>query len=141
MNSYLDESFSIGKLTEELNNELSQFYFAWVDGKVVAYLKLNLGKAQTELKEKDGLEIERIYVMGAYHGKKVGQLLYEKAIQIATEINAKYVWLGVWENNHRAISFYSKNGFVEFDKHAFWVGTDKQMDLMMKKVLKNDNHV
>jgi ribosomal protein S18 acetylase RimI-like enzyme len=67
----------------------------------------------------------------------VGQLLYNKAIQIANEINAAYVWLGVWEHNHRAISFYKKNGFIEFDRHIFRLGTDEQIDLMMKKKLVN----
>lgn len=70
-----------------------------------------------------------------YHGKKIGQILYAKAIKVATEISAEYVWLGVWEENQRAISFYKKNGFIEFDKHIFKLGNDEQTDIMMKKVL------
>lgn len=58
--------------------------------------------------------------------------LYDKAIQIARDKNADYVWLGVWEENPRAISFYKKNGFVEFDKHIFKFGNDEQTDIMMK---------
>ncbi len=46
-----------------------------------------------------------------------------------------YVWLGVWEENKRAIQFYAKNGFVEFDKHIFVLGNDAQTDIMMKKQL------
>jgi hypothetical protein len=42
---------------------------------VIGYLKLNSGASQTELKEDTALEIERIYVLKAYHGKAVGQLL------------------------------------------------------------------
>jgi len=56
------------------------------------------------------MEIERIYVLAAYHGKKVGQILYDKAMQVAEEINSPFVWLGVWEKNPRAIRFYEKNG-------------------------------
>ena len=135
MAHYLTESLSAGKLTHELSNEQSQFYFATIDNVVVGYLKLNLGEAQTELRDKAGLEIERIYVLKEFHGKKVGQLLYNKAIEIANEIRAEYVWLGVWEKNFRAMSFYKKNGFVEFDQHVFMLGTDKQTDIMMKKIL------
>jgi ribosomal protein S18 acetylase RimI-like enzyme len=138
MNDYLTTSFSSEKLSSELGNQSSQFYFAVVDAEVVGYLKLNLGQAQTEIKDNHALEIERIYVLQAFHGKKVGQLLYDKAIQIAEQINASYVWLGVWENNHRALSFYKKNGFVEFDKHIFRLGTDEQTDLMMRKDLVNN---
>ncbi len=85
-----------------------------------------------EIKDKNYLEIERIYVLKEYHGKKVGQLLYENAIKIAKSKNAEYVWLGVWEKNPRAIRFYEKNGFVAFDKHIFKLGNDKQTDIMMK---------
>jgi len=42
------------------------------------------------------------------------------------------VWLGVWDQNPRAISFYKKNGFIEFDKHVFRLGNDEQTDLMMR---------
>jgi diamine N-acetyltransferase len=132
MQSYLDEKFSKEKLTEELRNKNSQFYFAVLDNNAIGYLKINFGESQTELQDEKSLEIERIYVSKEFHGKKVGQLLYEKAIQTAQEKNADYVWLGVWEENHRALSFYKKNGFVEFDKHIFRLGNDEQTDIMMK---------
>ncbi|NAW51791.1 GNAT family N-acetyltransferase [Elizabethkingia argentiflava] len=135
MRKYLEDGFSIEKLTEELNNKHSEFYFAVMDEKVLGYLKLNFGASQTELKDNNSLEIERIYVLQEYHGKKVGQVLYEKAIKVAYEKEAIYVWLGVWEENRRAMRFYEKNGFVEFDKHIFKLGDDEQTDIMMKKFL------
>ena len=140
MAKYLDEGFSFEKLTAELNDEQSAFYFALLDKNVIGYLKLNFGESQTELKDDKGLEIERIYVLQEFHGKKVGQVLYEKAMQIADQINADYVWLGVWEENPRAISFYNKNGFEEFDKHIFRLGDDEQTDIMMKKKLGAKSH-
>ena len=133
MVKYLAEGFSIEKLTEELNNAHSEFYFAVIEKDVVGYLKLNFGASQTELKDSSSLEIERIYVLRKYHGKKVGQVLYDKAIQVAKEKKVNYIWLGVWEENPRAIRFYEKNGFVEFDKHIFKLGEDEQTDIMMKK--------
>jgi diamine N-acetyltransferase len=132
MARYLAESFSIEKLTTELNNPDAAFYFAVQDEEVIGYLKLNTGASQTELKDSRALEIERIYVAKAFHGKKVGQLLYEKAIQVARKAGLEYVWLGVWEENARAIRFYEKNGFVPFDKHLFKLGDDIQTDIMMK---------
>jgi diamine N-acetyltransferase len=137
MKKYLEEEFSTEKLTFELNNPGSKFYFALLDKNVIGYLKLNFGKSQTEIKDDRALEIERIYVLKEFHGKKAGQLLYEKAMQIAGKKNTDYVWLGVWEENARAIKFYKKNGFVEFDKHTFILGNDEQTDIMMRKELKD----
>jgi ribosomal protein S18 acetylase RimI-like enzyme len=135
MRKYLEENFSDAKMKEELSNPQSVFCIAWEDETPVGYLKVNSGLAQTELQDGSALEIERIYVKNAYHGKKVGQLLYEKALEIAQQKETSYLWLGVWEENPKAIRFYEKNGFVAFDKHIFKLGQDEQTDIMMKKVL------
>lgn len=132
MKNYLEGGFSNEKLTTELNDKNSEFYFATLDNEVIGYLKINFGPSQTELKDSKALEIERIYVSKEFHGQSVGQLLYDKAIQMAKLKNVDYVWLGVWEENPRAIRFYKKNGFVEFDKHIFKLGNDEQTDIMMK---------
>lgn len=132
MQLYLDTAFSEDQLKRELLNPDSEFYFAQLDGKYIGYLKINIGEAQTELKMNTSLEIERIYVIKEFHGKKVGQKLFEKALQIAKERKLKIIWLGVWEKNPRALRFYEKNGFVAFDKHIYPVGDDPQTDIMMK---------
>ncbi|HMQ47884.1 MAG TPA: GNAT family N-acetyltransferase [Saprospiraceae bacterium] len=137
MKKYLEEGFSIDKLAAELNDKNADFYFAALDNMVIGYLKINFGQSQTELKDDKALEIERIYVVEAYHGKEVGQLLFDKAIQIAKEKNLDFIWLGVWEENPRAINFYKKNGFVAFDKHIFKLGNDQQIDILMKLKLNN----
>ena len=137
MQAYLDASFSSEKLLAELNNINSAFYFAMEknSNKIVGYLKVNTGDAQTEKNDLNAFEIERIYVDKAYFGKKVGQLLFDKAIEIANSKKVSYVWLGVWEENHRALAFYTKNGFKAFDKHLFKLGNDVQTDIMMKLTL------
>ena len=135
MRTYLDNNLSTARLTQQLNNQSSQFYFAVREEAVIGYLKINTGQAQTVLQDHQALEIERIYVRKAFHGEKVGQLLYEKAMAIAAELAVNYVWLGVWEKNARAIRFYSKNGFEPFDQHIFKLGDDVQTDIMMKKPL------
>lgn len=138
MKKYLSESFSIAQLTEELSNELSRFYFAKLNNQVIGYMKLNTGEAQKENPKENALEIERIYVLKDFHGKKIGQLLYNKAIELAEEIAVDHVWLGVWEKNSRAIAFYTKNGFVQFDEHVFMLGDDKQLDILMKKDIRRN---
>jgi len=135
MRAYLAEGFSAEKLLAELHNPHSAFYFAELDSAVIGYLKVNTGPAQTEQQKGNTLEIERIYVLQTYHGKKVAQVLYDQAMQLATHAQADYVWLGVWEENPRAIRFYQKNGFVAFDQHVFKLGDDEQTDILMKKPL------
>ncbi|RYY94700.1 MAG: GNAT family N-acetyltransferase, partial [Chitinophagaceae bacterium] len=70
MRQYLDTGFADAKLLAELEHPESAFYFAEAGGVVVGYLKLNWGAAQTEAQEPGALEIERIYVLREFHGKK-----------------------------------------------------------------------
>ena len=133
MERYLTENFSEEQLARELSNPDSFFYVAEVNGHVVGYLKLNTAHAQTEPQAADALEIERIYVLSNYHGGGVGQALYHHAMSVAEDRKASYVWLGVWEHNHRALRFYAKNGFIAFGTHIFQLGNDQQTDILMKK--------
>ena len=132
MQHYLENNFSKEQLTKEIENNYSEFYFAILENKVIGYLKINYSTAQTELKDDHTLEVERVYVRNNYYGKGVGQQLLDYAIQIAKQKNMQSVWLGVWENNHRAINFYKKNGFVTFDTHVFMLGEEAQSDYMMR---------
>ena len=133
MERYLTENFSEEQLARELSNPDSFFYVAEVNGHVVGYLKLNTARAQTEPQAADALEIERIYVLGSYHGGGVGQALYHHAMSVAEDRKASYVWLGVWEHNHRALRFSEKHGFIAFGTHIFQLGNDQQTDILMKK--------
>lgn len=135
MDRYLEENMTEEKLLEEWSTVGSSFYFAYVDEALAGYLKTNTGAAQTELKEDNGLEIERIYVSGAYQGMQLGQQLMAKAQEAARAQNKSFVWLGVWEHNHKAIGFYRKNGFEIFDQHVFRLGNDEQTDVLMKLIL------
>ena len=132
MQQYIDHFFSISKLETELSDPGSQFYFAMKDGRAVGYLKLNLGNAQTEMREDNGVEVERIYVDKDLQGNNIGQLLFDLALQIAHERHAQYLWLGVWEKNPGAIRFYERNGLSQFSTHPFKLGDDLQTDIMMK---------
>ena len=135
MNEYLEERFSETQVHDELKNLESIFYIAWDQEDPIGYLKLNIGAAQTEFKMEDHIEIERIYVYASHHGKQVGQLLFFKALEIAKNLRVPTIWLGVWEENARAINFYKKNGFEEFDKHIFKLGKDEQTDILMKRAV------
>ena len=95
-------------------------------------MKINFNKAQTEKNHDNTLEIQRIYVLQKYKGKKIGKMLIEEAKKIAMENSLRYIWLGVWEKNYSAIKFYEKQGFKNFDTHIFKLGNDEQIDNLMK---------
>jgi ribosomal protein S18 acetylase RimI-like enzyme len=135
MEAYSAVTFTRQNMLDQLTNPNSHFYFATLGDEIAGYIKLNFGDAQTDLKDNNALEIERIYVSAEHHGKKIGKQLLTFAIETAMDKNFDYVWLGVWEHNHNALGFYEHNGFEVFSRHEFLLGNDRQTDLLMKKEL------
>jgi ribosomal protein S18 acetylase RimI-like enzyme len=135
IDAYAVKAFTLQKFRQELSNPYSYFYFGIVDDNIAGYIKINLNIAQTELQDPNALEVERIYILQQYQGQQLGKQLLSFAINTAVNKTLKYVWLGVWEHNYKAISFYESQGFVMFGSHPFVLGNDKQTDLLMKKEL------
>jgi diamine N-acetyltransferase len=135
MKIYLAKAFSRDQLLKEISDPASTFLLALDEGTVVGYAKLKEGESRSELNGERGIEIERIYTLKDYLGKRVGKLLMQTCLDIAAQRGYKLVWLGVWEYNPRAIAFYEKWGFEKFGSHAFLLGNDLQTDLLMKKKL------
>jgi ribosomal protein S18 acetylase RimI-like enzyme len=136
MADYLAEAYTIEKLTRELNDAESFFYFVLLDGEIAGYLKLNIGDAQSENMGPDSLEVERIYVRRAFQRRGLGRVFIEEAIKVAVEAGKRVVWLGVWEHNPNAIAFYEKMNFRKTGaSHDFYMATDRQTDILMVRDL------
>jgi ribosomal protein S18 acetylase RimI-like enzyme len=130
---YLAASFSRAKLETELKNPDSTFYFLYSDDALAGYMKINRGHAQTDLKDPEALEIERIYVTRDFQGLGLGKALVDKAMEAARQARKKTVWLGVWEKNGNAIAFYKKMGFAKTGTHDFYIGSKRQTDFIMRR--------
>ena len=60
MQKQMREALLTQKLREEIKDPDTDFYFAILDKEVIGYLKLNTGDAETDIKDGDAIEIERI---------------------------------------------------------------------------------
>ncbi|MCG1010750.1 GNAT family N-acetyltransferase [Salinicoccus sp. ID82-1] len=136
IDAYLSTAFTSGKLLKELENPHSYFYFIYYQNSLAGYLKVNIEDAQTEKMKGNSLEIERIYVLDKFQKQGLGKQLFNQVLDLAQELNREKIWLGVWEKNTNAIRFYEKLGFLQIDEHAFYMGDDRQIDIIMSKSLK-----
>lgn len=132
MGDYLSNNLSLAKLSDEFNAPESEFYFAYMDGELAGYLKLNYQHCVSGPSENAKLEIERIYIRRIFQRKHIGQDLLDKAKKRAIELGCNQIVLGVWEHNHGAISFYERNGFIPIGSQIFMLGKDRQTDILMR---------
>ncbi|MFM7706731.1 MAG: GNAT family N-acetyltransferase [Gammaproteobacteria bacterium] len=80
-------------------------------------------------------EIQRFYLLQKFHGAGLAATLMSACLEMLRTRGSDVAWLGVWEENPRAIAFYRKQGFVEVGRKVFMVGTDPQRDLVMARTL------
>ena len=137
MNTFLYNNYSADQIRSELLNPASSFFFLYMDCALAGYIKINEASAQSDIHDVDALELERIYVSREVQGKGLGSFLMKQTVAIAKQKEKKYIWLGVWEKNRRAISFYRKHGFYIIGTHEFVIGEDIQTDYIMRRDLKS----
>ena len=132
---YINGTFTKKIIEHEMKQPGTVFFLAVDDRRAAGYAKIRTSHPPHGLDAKSSLEIERLYVHREYLGKRVGHLLMQTCFAYARKKEARTLWLGVWEHNERAISFYEKNGFAKFGEHVFMLGDDAQTDWLMKKDL------
>ncbi|MBU3676281.1 MAG: GNAT family N-acetyltransferase [Chitinophagaceae bacterium] len=132
---YIEQQLSISTLEVEYNTENSNFYLLQWNNELVGYIKLNWFKNQENLFSSHDVEIERIYILQSFQGKKIGTRTLQWIQHQAFIKGGDSLWLGVWEHNEKALQFYIKQGFVVFGSHHFLLGHDVQTDLLMRKLL------
>jgi ribosomal protein S18 acetylase RimI-like enzyme len=132
MQTYSDYAFTDEKVLSEIKDTKSTFYFANSADETIGYFKIKREATYKEGAVANGMQLERIYVLGKYQGQKMGQFMLEEVMNLARKGGAAYLWLGVWEKNIRAVRFYERNGFVLDGKVAFKLGEEGQWDYLMK---------
>lgn len=131
MGLFLEKNYRREVFEGEMKEEGVVFFLAYLEGKAVGFSKVRVGYEPEEVK--GALEVERIYVDQDYQGKKIGWALMENNIGYGKEKGFEVIWLGVWEHNEGAIRFYRNGGFVFFGEHDFWLGEERQRDVLMKR--------
>jgi diamine N-acetyltransferase len=137
MQAFLHLYYDEEPLLVQLRNPNITYYFAKHMGKPIAYMSLGMEQPNfTETGAAKALELKRLYVANAYHGKKVAQQLMDIFFEHATQQQAPFAFLGVWEYNYKAQNFYKKYGFQKTKNcHAFPIGETEQTDIYLVKRL------
>jgi len=135
MGAYLAEAFGPEQQASELADPHVVFLIAEVNGDARGYVKLQVGETPDCVAGSKPMELARIYVLRAWLGKGIGDILMESAIARAIADGHGSMWLGVWQSNERAQRFYQKWGFEIVGTHFFQLGSDRQTDYLMERSL------
>jgi ribosomal protein S18 acetylase RimI-like enzyme len=134
MDKFMNEQFTKEKLMAEVGMEENHFLLAYHNSLLAGYVKLKNGP-DPALNSVNAIEISRIYARKTFIGKGIGKALMQASLAQAETMQKEWIWLGVWEQNQRAIQFYTAFGFKKFSEHDFLLGDDLQRDWLMKRRL------
>ena len=133
--AYTAASFSVARMTAELEDPASIFLIAELNGSAAGYAKLHDGEPENCIEGANPIELVRIYVSRDWLGRGAGEQLMRACLDEARQAGHETIWLGVWERNERAQAFYRKWNFRTVGEHMFRLGSDLQRDLVMERSL------
>lgn len=81
------------------------------------------------------VELSKFYVRPEYHGRGAAAALMSATLKLAAASGLPGVWLGVNQENARAIRFYSKSGFRRVGTKRFRLGDRFEDDFILEQAL------
>jgi len=131
MAAYIAEHFHEARQKSELLNPAMTTLLLECSNKIAGFAQLCHEPVPIEGFQAE-VELRRIYLDKAWHGKGMARLLMKKVAGAAASLSAQAIWLAVWDANIRAITFYRKVGFEVIGAQEFRVDTLVQNDLVMR---------
>lgn len=108
-----EQAYPEEKLRAEITDPNNLHYIVYDEQEAPqGYLKLRISATLSGYTEKDGLEIERIYLHKAATGKGVGRQLMELSETIARQHQKETLFLKAMDSSQDAIGFYQRMGYT-----------------------------
>jgi ribosomal protein S18 acetylase RimI-like enzyme len=132
LRAHLDSAFGLAQQSKELLDPNMRTLLAYQNETLVGFAQVRRKDSPPAcVRVERAVELHRFYVDRFSHGKGVAQQLMDGVHAAARGFAGKYLWLGVWERNPRAIAFYRKEGFEDCGSTLFMVGADPQTDRVL----------
>ncbi len=129
---HLRANYGVRQQTAELQDPSVTSILARWEGELMAYAQVRKNPSPPPcVQHPDPIELHRFYVDSRAHGSGLAYRLMEEVHRAADAFKGRHLWLGVWERNPRAISFYKKVSFSDVGSQIYTVGTDRQVDRVL----------
>ena len=99
----------------------------------LGYARLLGGLADASVTGPHPVELCRLYLEPWAIGRGYGKALMQACLDRAAAEGYQTLWLGVWEHNERAQTFYDRWGFQRVGSHGFQLGQDLQTDFILAR--------
>jgi len=126
---HFEKHYSEDRLIEILNDPFSNGIIAEVNSVPAGWLKL----FEDHINKK--FFVSSLYVLPEFQGFGLGKKLLNEAYRIAKEKQFSKVWLGVMQQNIKALEWYKNLGFVFVEEEPFQMGATEVIHLIGYKII------
>ncbi|MEO7038608.1 MAG: GNAT family N-acetyltransferase [Gemmatimonadaceae bacterium] len=137
---HLAKAFGVEIQNRELESAEVTYLIAEMEGQVAGYAQVRAGNAPACITGPSPVEVLRFYVKHDFHGTGIAQALMDACAADARQRGGRTLWLGVWDQNPRAIRFYTKWGYEDVGGQTFMLGDDPQQDRVLARSLDEHPH-
>jgi GNAT superfamily N-acetyltransferase len=129
--AYIADHYSPAIQLAELQDSRLIYLVAEIDARLVGFALLRTDQTHPDVGGTHPMRLARIYIDTPYLGRGLGSTLMEHCTRECRRRGHDVLWLGVWEQNRKAIAFYERWGFRRVGSEIFDVGGDKQRDAIL----------
>jgi len=140
ISAFIAEHLSPASFASYVTDPARDIRVAVRNGDIVGYTMLVFGEPSApavaaSLTFRPTVELSKVYLLGDHHGAGLAATLMNATLDAARARGASGVWLGVNNQNIRAIRFYEKSGFAIVGAKTFQVGDQTYNDHVMERSL------
>ena len=140
ISAFIAAHLSAANFASYLSDPARDIRVAVRDGRIAGYTMLVFGEPNSPdvvaaLTARPTVELSKVYLLADHHGAGLADTLMTATLDVARARGAAGVWLGVHDQNLRAIRFYTRNGFAIVGAKTFQVGDQIDDDHVMERSL------
>lgn len=136
---YYEQTFSVAKIESSLKKSNNVYWIAYWDKLPIGYAKLKINSNTDFIPNTECAQLQKIYVLKDFLGKKVGWLLMNELMAFFNQTEQSHIWLSVLQENKLALSFYKKFNLKKVATHNFQIGKEVFNFNMLSLAKKNNS--
>jgi ribosomal protein S18 acetylase RimI-like enzyme len=131
MAAHVAAAYGVEQQGKELRDPEGVTWLVEHEGLLMAFAQVRRNAPPIALPHPHLIELHRFYVDAPWHGRGMAQRLMAATRTAARGLGGEWLWLSVWSENHRALAYYRKAGFVDVGQIDFLLGDERQVDRLM----------
>ncbi len=131
LDNYLRKAFSREQMLEDITDPDVLLFLGLISNTLCTYIRLQPTSVHECICGANPIELLRLYVLPGWKDRGIGTALMDVGLKAARDKSYKTCWLKVWDENTKAIGFYTNRGFAIAGNEPYPVGSTSRNVVLM----------